>query len=104
MNTKAIIALAIGTALGGCATYGSPEAGKFDDADLGEANRITFSAMVVDPDPQYDTPMEGSGERAAAAYTAYREGSVEEPPSVGSVGGGGGEGGGGGGSGGGSSR
>lgn len=98
MNTKAIIALAAGCMLGGCATYGSPEAGKFDDADLGEANRITFSAMVVDPDPQYDTPMEGSGERAADAIEAYREGSVEEPESPGSAGGGSGSGGGGGGS------
>ena len=98
MNTKALAAATAALALAGCATYGSPEAGKFDPEDFGEANRMTFAAMVVDPDPQYDTPMESDGERAADAIEAYREGAVEEPERVTSIGrGGGGSSGGGGG-------
>lgn len=82
MNTKAFATLPMAALLAGCATYGSPETGKFDPEDFGEANRMTFSAMVIDPDPQYDTPMESDGERAADAVEAYREGNVEEPERV----------------------
>ncbi|AKM09532.1 hypothetical protein [Croceicoccus naphthovorans] len=99
MNTKILFLAGSACLLAGCATYGSPEAGKFDKADFGEANRMTYAAMVVDPDPQYDEPMEGDGERAADAVEAYREGEVE----IGTSGGGGMSGGGGGFSGGGSS-
>ena len=70
MNIKLLVPVAA-LGLAGCATYGSPEAGRFDEADFGEANRMTFSAMVVDPDPQYDTEMEGSAERAADAVVAF---------------------------------
>lgn len=102
MNTKSSFAL-VGVALllGGCATYGSPEAGKFNPEDFGEANRMTYAAMVVDPDPEYDEPMVGSGEVAADAVDAYRKGEVKEPQRVTSTitgGGGGGSGGGGSGS------
>ncbi|MBS7670733.1 hypothetical protein [Croceicoccus gelatinilyticus] len=79
MNIKIAGACAALLALGACATYSSPEAGKFDPEDFGEANRMTYAAMVVDPDPEYDGPMEGDAEVAADAVTAYREGAVEEP-------------------------
>ncbi|WP_066553645.1 hypothetical protein [Croceicoccus bisphenolivorans] len=82
MNTKILASCVFLAALSGCATYGSPEAGKFNPEDFGEANRMTYAAMVVDPDPEYDGPMEGSGERAATAVEAYREGSVQEPERV----------------------
>lgn len=101
MNIKSSVLVVASLMLCGCATYGSPEAGRFDPEDFGEANRMTFSAMVVDPDPQYDAPMEGSGEVAADAVDAYREGSVEEPESPGAGGGSGFSGGGSGSSGGG---
>ena len=81
MNIKLLVPVAA-LGLAGCATYGSPEAGRFDEADFGEANRMTFSAMVVDPDPQYDGPMEGDAERAVKGIEDYREGNVEEPEEV----------------------
>ncbi len=79
MNIKIAGACTAALALAGCATYSSPEAGKFNPEDFGEANRMTYAAMVVDPDPEYDAPMEGDAEVAAEAVTAYREGAVEEP-------------------------
>lgn len=93
MNTRVILSVSLAALLGGCATYGSPEAGKFNKEDFGEANRMTYAAMVVDPDPEYSDEMEGSGDRAAQAVKAYREGKVEEPKRVNSTrtsGGGGG--------------
>lgn len=79
MNIKIAGVSAAALALAGCATYNSPEAGKFDPEDFGEANRMTYAAMVVDPDPEYDGPMESDAEAAADAVAAYREGDVEEP-------------------------
>lgn len=83
MNIKSSFAL-VGVALllGGCATYGSQEAGKFNPEDFGEANRMTFAAMIVDPDPEYDEPMVSSGEVVADAVDAYRKGEVKEPQRV----------------------
>lgn len=85
MNIKLIASCALMAALGGCATYTSVEAGRLDPEDFGEANRMTYAAMIVDPDPEYDEPMEGSGERAADAVKAYSEGNVEEPARVNST-------------------
>jgi len=82
MNTKLIASCGLFALLGGCATYGSVETGRFDPEDFGEANRMTYAAMIVDPDPEYDEPMESSGERAVGAVQAYEEGSVEEPERV----------------------
>lgn len=81
MNIKLLVPVAA-LGLAGCSTYYSPGAGRLDEADFGEANRMTFSAMVVDPDPQYDTPMEGNAERAVNGIEDYREGNVEEPEEV----------------------
>ncbi|WP_164843926.1 hypothetical protein [Croceicoccus ponticola] len=81
MNTKRLAPIALVACLAGCATYGGPQ-GQFDPEDFGEANRMTYAAMVVDPDPEYAEPMEGSAEHAADAIEAYREGSVEEPEQV----------------------
>ena len=88
MNIKSSLVLLAALSLGGCASYMSQEAGRIDPADFGEANRMTYAAMVVDPDPQYDAPMESSGEVASDAVDAYREGNVEEPSIGGSSGGG----------------
>ena len=73
--------------LAGCATHYSPAVGQLDEEDFGEANRQTYSAMIIDPDPVYNEPLEGNGERAVDAIEAYREGNVEEPESQ-SIGGG----------------
>ena len=69
-------------ALGGCAPHYSPEVGTIHPEDFGEANRQTYAAMIIDPDPQYDGPMEGSAEHASDAVERYREGNVEQPESV----------------------
>lgn len=69
------------------------------DSTFGEANRQTFMAQVVNPDPVYAEPMVTSGEHAAAAVERYRTDAVKEPetPSASSGAGGSGSGGSGGG-------
>lgn len=97
MNTKhfaAPAALLSGLLLAGCASTYSASTGMIDQEAFGEANRQTFGAMVVNPDPVYTEPMETSAERAAAAVERYRDGNVIEPEaedttSLGSGGGGG---------------
>lgn len=83
MKCKAIFtALAVSPLLAGCATYNSVAAGELDPEDFGEANRQTYAAMIVNPDPQYDTELEGNGEQAANAAERYREGQVKRPERV----------------------
>jgi hypothetical protein len=92
MNSKLLIGLALGgaTLLSGCEhVMGEPaNAMKF-----GEPNRVTMMAQVVDPDPQYDEPMAGSGSSAAQAIDRYNKDAVKKPERVSSTqakGGGGG--------------
>lgn len=103
MNIDRIVIVAgIASLLGGCATYGSQSAGPIDSAALGEANRQTYAAMIINPEPVYTTDMATSGEMAAAAIERYRKGTVKQPERVRSTistgGGSSGSGGGGGGS------
>jgi type IV pilus biogenesis protein CpaD/CtpE len=105
MNSKRVAIVAIASlALAGCAETYSQKVGKLDQAQFGEANRQTYAAMIIDPDPHYDKPMASSGEHAAQAVERYRADKVKQPKSIrtttGTGGGGGGSGGGGGGSGG----
>ncbi len=79
MNIKGYIAVPALLALGGCANYWSADSGMLDSADFGEANRQTYAAMIVDPDPQYDEPLESSADKAAQAVERYREGTVKAP-------------------------
>lgn len=82
MNTKLklVTALALGTALGGCATVADQEFLGYQDPGFGEANRATYAAMVVNPDPQYDTPIPlTSAEHAAQAIERYRTDAVKVP-------------------------
>ena len=92
-------ALAIGgaLALAGCAQDHSTKMGRIDPADFGEANRQTYAAMVIDPDPQYDEPLATSAEHAADAIERYREDAVKQPETIRSTAGTGSGGGGGGG-------
>ncbi len=84
MNSKARMIAIVSTAgllLGGCATGGSNTGlgmGKTDN--FGEANRQTFAAMVINPNPEYDEPMApGDGERAAQAIERLRTGKLKMP-------------------------
>lgn len=70
----------LGLALSGCASVADQETWGYQDPGFGEANRMTFAAMVVDPDPQYDTPIpESSAAHAAAAIERYNTDKVKQP-------------------------
>lgn len=80
MNSRLVpLALAGSLALAGCASTHTGMLEPIDPADFGEANRQTYAAMVVDPDPQYDAPLATSAEHAADAAERYREGAVKQP-------------------------
>lgn len=82
MNSKLklMTALAIGASLSGCATVADQEFLGYQDPGFGEANRATYAAMVVNPDPQYDTPIPlTSAEHAAQAIERYRNDEVKVP-------------------------
>jgi hypothetical protein len=104
MNIKAPVMLTLAGGLlacgllAGCASTHSTSSGLIDPEDFGEANRQTFGAMVVNPDPVYTEPMETSAESAAAAAERVRNRTVIQPEAedTTSVSGGGGGGGGGG--------
>jgi len=61
--------------------------GRFDltqgDPTWGDANRATMAAQVVDPSPEYDTPIPPtSATNAVRAIDAYNEGNVEEVETI----------------------
>lgn len=95
-RTIALAAAAGALALGGCAETYSAKVGKLHPEDFGEANRQTFAAMVIDPDPHYAEPLATSGDHAAQAVERYRQDQVKQPRSIRSTSTGGGGGGGGG--------
>ncbi len=95
MNIKPVASLALGASLlAGCASTYSAQSGIIDPEDFGEANRQTYAAMIVNPDPVYTEPMETSAEAAADAVERVRERNVivtdaEDTTSVSGGGGGG---------------
>jgi type IV pilus biogenesis protein CpaD/CtpE len=66
-------------ALSACSSTGSMSLnGKADN--FGEANRQTFAAQVINPNPVYDEPyVGGSGDKAAQAIERYRTDKVKAP-------------------------
>ena len=100
MSSKRYATVALAAALlGGCASTYSPNVGIIDPADFGEANRQTYAAMVVDPDPQYEGEIETSADHAAYAVERYRQDNVKQPDTIRSTSGGSSSGSGGGGGG-----
>ena len=100
MTTKRLTLplLALGMAAAGCSTVADKEFMGYQDPGFGEANRATFAAMVINPDPQYDNPIPPtSAEHAAQAIDRYRNDAVKQPERVNTqnANGGGGNGGGG---------
>jgi hypothetical protein len=92
MNSRLIpVAMAGALVLAGCAQTHTGKLEPIDPADFGEANRQTYAAMVIDPDPQYAEPMATSAEHAADAIERYRDDAVKQPESVSSTEGSGGE-------------
>ena len=97
MNIKPrlLVALGASAALSACASNWSAKEGYFADEEFGEANRQTYAAMIVNPAPEYDEPIETSAQSTADAAERVRERRVVQPvaedtTSVGSGGGGGG--------------
>lgn len=61
--------------------------GRFDltqgDPTWGEANRATMAAQVIDPSPEYDTPIPPtSATNAVRAADRYRAGNVKQPERI----------------------
>lgn len=82
MNTKhVIVAGAAMLGLSGCATYGNMD-GAYDPQGFGEANRQSYAAMVVNPEPVYTEDMTASGEKAADAIKRYQDDAVKQPDPV----------------------
>lgn len=85
MNCKArmIAALAAATLASGCASVADKEFLGYQDPGFGEANRATYAAMVVNPDPEYDTAIPPtSAEHAAQAIERYRNDQVKQPERI----------------------
>lgn len=79
MNTKRmIVAGAAMLGLSACATYGNID-GAYDPEGFGEANRQSYGAMVVNPEPAYTEDMTTSGDKAADAFKRYQEDKVKRP-------------------------
>lgn len=78
-----IALLLAASALGGCMSVADKELIGYQDPGFGEANRATYAAMVVNPDPQYDTPIPPtSAEHAAQAIDRYRKDAVKQPERI----------------------
>lgn len=84
MRSKPLIAAAALALLSACTTGapdGKPYMGGPDN--VGEANRMTFAAQVVDPAPVYDTAIpETHAEHAGQAVERYRTDKVKLPDRV----------------------
>ena len=92
IKTGLVLAMAISASA--CATVEDAEWIGYQDPGFGEANRATYAAMVVNPDPEYDTPIPAtSAEKAAQAIERYRNDQVKQPERISTtenIGGGGG--------------
>lgn len=92
IKTGLVLAMAISASA--CATVEDVEWIGYQDPGFGEANRATYAAMVVNPDPEYDTPIPAtSAEKAAQAIERYRNDQVKQPERISTtenIGGGGG--------------
>lgn len=86
MNTKRTRTLLAGAALlSSTACMNNDD--RFDltqgDPTWGDANRATMAAQVIDPSPEYDTPIPPtSASNAVRAADKYREGTVEQPERI----------------------
>lgn len=80
MTTRFIAVGVICIGLSACAEHSLLEGP--GDASFGEANRQTMMAQVINPEPEYETDMQGNGQRTAAAVQRYREGKVTQPDGI----------------------
>lgn len=81
MSSRTLLLLAGAATLAGCSL--SSKTGRLEDTNFGEANKATFAAQVVDPDPQYEyLDPATSGEHAGQAIERYRKDAVKRPVRV----------------------
>ena len=81
IKTGVVLAMAI--SVSACATVEDQEWIGYQDPGFGEANRATYAAMVVNPDPEYNTPIPAtSAEKAAQAIERYRNDQVKQPERI----------------------
>ena len=84
MTTKIRIfaGVSLGVLASGCSVADKELVG-YQDPGFGEANRATYAAMVINPDPQYEDPIPPtSAEHAAQAIERYRTDQVKQPESI----------------------
>ncbi|UOR16403.1 hypothetical protein [Qipengyuania aquimaris] len=86
MNTKRTRILLAGAAILAASACTNND-GRLDltqgDPTWGDANRATMAAQVIDPSPEYDTPIPPtSASNAVRAADRYREGTVEQPERI----------------------
>lgn len=87
MNTKARIlvmaALPFTALAAGCTSVADHEFIGYKDPTWGDANRSTFAAQVVNPDPVYDDPIPAtSADHAVDAIDRYRDDQVKQPERI----------------------
>ncbi|HYD08317.1 MAG TPA: hypothetical protein VEC60_21470 [Reyranella sp.] len=82
MSSRTPILLAAGASLlAACST--TSRTGRIEDTTFGDANKATFAAQVVDPDPQYEyLDPATSGEHSGQAIERYRKDAVKRPERV----------------------
>lgn len=83
IKTKGLAILALASLSAGCTTIADRELVGIQDPGFGDANRATFAAMVINPDPQYENPIPPtSAEHAAQAIDRYRNDRVKKPERI----------------------
>ncbi len=83
IKTKGLAILALASFSAGCTTIADREFVGVQDPGFGDANRATFAAMVINPDPQYADPIPPtSAEHAAQAIERYRTDKVKQPERI----------------------
>ena len=82
IKRRAVVLAALAVTSAAC-THADREWVGVQDPGFGDANRATFAAMVVNPDPQYATPIPAtSAEHAAMAIERYRNDQVKKPERI----------------------
>ena len=82
IKRKAIVLAGLVVTASAC-THADREFVGMQDPGFGDANRATFAAMVINPDPQYADPIPPtSAEHAAQAIERYRNDQVKQPERI----------------------
>lgn len=74
------LAMGLGILVGvaGCTSSGDLKLGAEDN--FGEANRQTYAAQIINPNPEYTEPFApASGAKAAQAIERYRTDKIKQP-------------------------